>query len=273
MNKPLDIQVAQEQARRYYGKFRGFVVDNADPETLGRLRVRVPSVMGNEVSDWALPCAPFGGLDGQGLFLIPEVDSQLWVEFEEGNPDKPIWVGTFWRASDLPPEDARQPEPTTRMLQTPSGHRLRFDDADGDERITLAHKSGAELVMDPEGGLVLTNAGGAILTLDETGNSVTLEDGNGNEMTMTSTGTTVSDANGNEVVMGPSGVTVKGTTVTIEGNQVAVAGQGGEPLIKGMSFLSLFATHVHTTTFPGSPTSPPIPQGEFSSLTTKTTAN
>ena len=120
---------------------------------------------------------------------------------------------------------------------------------------------------------MLTNEGNATLTLDQAGNKVTLEDGNGNEMQMTSTGTTVSDSSGNEVVMGPSGVTVKGTTVTIEGNQVAVAGQGGEPLIKGVSFLSLFATHVHTTTFPGAPTSPPIPQGEFSSLTTKTTAN
>ena len=269
----LDIQVARQQQRTYYGKYRGFVVDNADPENLGRVTVRVPSVLGNEVTGWALPCAPFGGLDGQGLFLIPEVDAQVWVEFEEGNPDKPIWTGTFWRAGDPPPENAQVAPPTTRILQTPAGHRLQFDDADGDERVTLAHTGGSELVMEPDGNLILTNEGGSKLTLDNASSQVVLEDSSGNTMTMTSTGTTIEDSNGNKVEMGPSGVAVKGTTVTIEGNQVAVAGAGGEPLIKGTSFLSLFATHVHTTTAPGAPTSPPIPQGEFSSLTTKTTAN
>lgn len=273
MAEPLDIQVARQLARTYYGKYRGFVVDNADPDNLGRVTVRVPSVLGNEVSGWALPCAPFGGLDGQGLFLVPEIGAQLWIEFEEGNPNKPIWTGTFWRSSDQPPENARKTEPTTRMLQTPSGHRLQFDDEDGDERITLAHTGGSELVMEPDGNVILTDEGGAKLTLDNASNEVVLEDASGNSMTMTSTGTTVEDSNGNKVEMGPAGVTVKGTTVTIEGNQVAVAGAGGEPLIKGMSFLTLFATHVHTTTVPGTPTSPPIPQGEFSSLTTKTTAN
>lgn len=269
----LDIKTAQQMQRTYYGKYRGFVVDNADPEALGRVSLRIPSVLGNEVSGWALPCAPYGGLDGQGLFVIPDVEAQVWVEFEEGNPDKPIWTGTFWRASDQPPENARVSPPTTRMLQTTAGHRLQFDDKDGEEQVTLAHTGGSELTMEPDGNLVLTNEGGSKLTLDNASNKVVLEDSSGNSMTMTATGTTVEDSNGNKVEMGPSGITVKGTTVTIEGSQVAVAGKGGEPLIKGMSFLSLFATHVHTTTFPGSPTSPPIPQGEFSSLTTKTTAN
>lgn len=269
----LEIQIAKAQQRSYYGKYRGFVVDNEDPENLGRISARVPSVLGNEVSGWALPCAPFGGLDGQGLFLVPEIGAQLWIEFEEGNPDKPIWTGTFWRTSDAPPQDAQKSPPTTRMLQTASGHRLQFDDEGGDERISLAHKGGSELVMEPDGNLVLSDEGGSTLTLDNASNEVVLNDVSGNTLTMSSSGTTVEDSNGNKIEMAASGVTVKGTTVTIEGQQVAVAGAGGEPLIKGTSFLSLFATHVHTTTAPGSPTSPPIPQGEFSSLTTKTTAN
>jgi hypothetical protein len=127
--------------------------------------------------------------------------------------------------------------------------------------------------MEPSGNLILTNEGGSTLTLDNDANEVVLQDSGGNSMTMSASGTTVEDSNGNKIEMTASGVTVKGSVVTIEGQQVAVAGAGGEPLIKGTSFLSLFATHVHTTTAPGAPTSPPIPQGEFSSLTTKTTAN
>jgi hypothetical protein len=92
-------------------------------------------------------------------------------------------------------------------------------------------------------------------------------------LVMDSSGTQVKDSNGNEMTMAAGQVTVKGQMITIEGSQVALGGSGGEPLIKGMSFLSLFATHMHTCTAPGSPTSPPIPQGEMSTLTTKTTAN
>lgn len=98
--------------------------------------------------------------------MIPDVGAQLWMEFEEGNANKPIWTGTFWRASDMPPEDAQKPAPTTRMLQTASGHRLQFDDESGEERITLAHTGGSNLVMEPDGNLVLTNEADATLTLD-----------------------------------------------------------------------------------------------------------
>lgn len=267
------LQVARRQSRTYYGKYRGFVADNADPETLGRLKLRVPSVLGQESTGWALPCLPFGGLDGHGLFVIPEVGAQVWVEFEEGNLDQPIWTGTFWRSSDPPPGEAQVSPPTTRMLKTPSGHRLQFDDADGEETVTLAHTNGSALAMAPNGNVTLINEEGSTLTLDSEGGKVVLEDARGNRMTMDATGTLVEDANGNKVEMAPQGVTVKGAQVVVEGQSVAVGGVGGEPLIKGMSFLSLFATHMHTCTAPGSPSSPPIPQGEFSSLTTKTTAS
>ena len=72
--------IVQRLDRKFYGKYRGFVVDNADPEQLGRLKVRVPSVLGNEVvSGWAMPCAPYGGDANQGFFFIPEVGAGVWV--------------------------------------------------------------------------------------------------------------------------------------------------------------------------------------------------
>lgn len=266
-------RIARQQQRRYYGKYRGFVADNEDPEQRGRLRLKIPSVLGGEISGWALPCLPFGGLAKQGLFFVPEVDAQVWVEFEEGNLDFPIWTGVFWQAQGDAPEEGAKSPPTTRVIRTPSGHVLQFDDTEGEEQVRLHHPKDAEFLVDPDGTVSLTDASGGKLTLDAASNKAILEDANGNTMTMSPTGTTVEDANGNTIEMGPAGITVKGTTVTIEGQQVAVGGAAGEPMIKGTSFLSLFMTHMHTCTAPGSPSSPPIPQGEMSTLTTKTTAS
>ena len=118
------VQLSERVNERRYGKFRAVVTDNQDPEKRGRLRLRIPSVLGDQESDWALPCLPFGGGTGGrfGLFLVPEVDAQVWMEFEEGDPDRPIWTGTFWQQQSDVPEDAVRDEPTTRLLQTPSGH-------------------------------------------------------------------------------------------------------------------------------------------------------
>ena len=89
--------LVQKVERRFYGKYRGFVVDNDDPKQLGRLQLRVPSVLGpNVVTGWALPCVPYGGDGNQGFLCIPERDAGVWVEFEEGDLEFPIWVGTFW---------------------------------------------------------------------------------------------------------------------------------------------------------------------------------
>ena len=102
--------LARRAQDKYYGKYRGFVASNKDPDQLGRLRLRIPSVLGTEVTDWALPCLPFGGTAGLGWFMIPEQDAQVWVEFEEGELRRPIWVGTFWqKRGDTP--DRRQEDP------------------------------------------------------------------------------------------------------------------------------------------------------------------
>lgn len=254
--------------QRAYGKYRGFVADNADPQKLGRVRLTVPALLGQQTSDWALPCLPCGGLADQGWICVPEVGAQVWVEFEGGDLSHPIWVGTFWQqAADVPAELADQT--TTRLHKTAGGHLLLFEDKSGEERIQLMHMGGANLDIDPNGTVALTDQGGARLTLDAENNQVVLEDANGNTLTMTTSGTTLEDANGNKLEMAASGVTVKGMQIVLEGNQVMLGGAGGEPVIKGQSFLTLFATHVHTCTAPGSPSSPPIPQGEMSTLSMK----
>jgi uncharacterized protein involved in type VI secretion and phage assembly len=265
------VRLLRELRTRNYGKYRGFVTDNADPEKKGRVRVKVPSLFGDEALDWALPCLPFGGLADQGFFTVPEIGAQLWVEFEGGDRSRPLWTGTFWQAQGDAPKDSAgaDPEPTTRLFKTPKGHLLSFEDADDAEQIHLEHSAGATVDIDPKGTIALTDAGGASVTLDAENNKLVIEDANGNTLTLDSAGTKIEDANGNTVEMAASGITVKGQQIVVEGSQVMLGGQGGEPVIKGQSFLTLFATHVHTATSMGAPTSPPIPQGEMSSLSMK----
>jgi hypothetical protein len=86
----------------FFGKYRGSVVDNVDPLRLGRLSVRVPDVFGDNLG-WALPCVPFAG-PGVGFLALPPVGANVWVEFEAGDPDYPVWAGCFWGPNQLPAE-------------------------------------------------------------------------------------------------------------------------------------------------------------------------
>lgn len=263
------VELVTEVGAKRYGKYRGFVVDNQDPQKRGRLRLSVPSVLADQQTDWALPCVPFGGGEGYGLFVVPQVGAQMWVEFEEGDLHRPIWTGTFWQQQSDVPEDASKDEPTTRMLRTPGGHILQFDDEAGEEQFRLFHPTEAEMVVDKNGSMTLTDSGGATVTLDAEASEIIVEDANGNIMTMNGSGTTVEDSNGNKIEMAASGITVEGQQIIVKGSQVHLGGQGGEPVIKGTSFLGMFATHIHTVApVVGGPTSPPIPQGEMSTLST-----
>lgn len=266
-------QQTEQQQSQYFGKYRGFVVNNEDPDMRGRLMLRVPALFGENITSWALPCMPFGGLAQQGIFMIPEVGAQVWVEFEAGDLDLPIWTGVFWQQQSDVPQEASAAEPTKRIIKTVSGHFLLFDDTEDTEKITLQHSTGSKLDIDEEGTVTLSDTQGAVLKMDASSNEVTMEDASGNKLTMNSSGTLVEDSNGNRIEMAAAGITVQGQLVTIDASRIEIGGAGGEPLIKGQSFLSLFATHMHTCTAPGSPTSPPIPQGEMSTLTMKTTAS
>jgi len=255
---------------KYYGKYRGFVVSNKDPDQLGRLQLRIPSVLGTEVTGWALPCLPFGGTAGLGWFAIPERDAQVWVEFEEGELRRPIWVGTFWQSGGDIPADAQKTPPTTRVLQTASGHILQFDDEDQHEQIRLHHAGGAELVIDHNGTITITDQAGSSVVLDADRTQISIADTHDNAITMSARGIKLQDGNANAVELAASGITISSAgRIVLDANSLQLGGAGGEPVIQGASFLRLFATHVHTAAAPGSPTTPPTPQGELTTLSTK----
>src|ERR1700739_937577 len=99
---------------RYYGKYRGQVTDNNDPDNLGRIKAKVPRLLGVEETGWALPAFPYGGANEQGLFAVPDVGAGVWIEFEGGDLGYPVWSGT-WYTSNALPESA---SPSKKVLKT-----------------------------------------------------------------------------------------------------------------------------------------------------------
>ena len=86
---------------KYFGKYRGKVVSYRDPNNLGRLRVTVPEVLGENTKVWALPCVSFAG-PKVGFFALPPVGANVWVEFAAGDPSDPIWAGCYWGENEIP---------------------------------------------------------------------------------------------------------------------------------------------------------------------------
>jgi hypothetical protein len=99
---------------QFFGKYRGTVANNIDPMQLGRVQVSVPAVLGSGSLSWAMPCSPFAG-PSVGLFLVPPNGANVWVEFEGGDPDYPIWSGCFWGTGDVPASPAL---PQMKILKT-----------------------------------------------------------------------------------------------------------------------------------------------------------
>ena len=95
------LDALEQQADRFYGKYRGIVLNNLDPTQTGRLQAMVPEVLGEIPSGWALPCQPFTGT-GAGLYAVPQPGAGVWIEFEAGDASRPIWSGGWWAAGEVP---------------------------------------------------------------------------------------------------------------------------------------------------------------------------
>ena len=152
----------------FYGKYRGIVTNNSDPERLGRIRATAQDVLGDRELGWALPAAPYAG-DGVGLYLIPPVGAFVWVEFEHGDPDYPIWSGCFWGRRDRLPGAPASPD--VKVLKTASAV-ITLNDSGGQASIQI--ETGAlKIVMDAQG-IELSNGAQKIKL---SSGSVTINDG------------------------------------------------------------------------------------------------
>lgn len=140
---------------RFYGKYEAIVTDLDDPKKIGRLRARVPAVLGEDLeTGWALPCAVFGGGKDRGLLAMPEVGDTIWIEFAAGDISRPIWVGAFWGD----PESSGGQDDLAEEVgpETPTSE----DKSAGPGHLVLRTKAGHRIALDDEGGVVIVANGG-----------------------------------------------------------------------------------------------------------------
>ena len=183
---------------RWFGVYPAIVSDLVDPDAKGRIKVTFPSfgAAGETVSAWATLLSPYAD-DDQGFEVLPEVDSQVVVAFEAGDPSRPYIVGACWNGKRALPE-AAQSANNLRTLKSRTGSVLQFDDTQGAAKVTVSMKSGHTLV------------------LDDAANEVTLEHSNGSKVTINIAGQVTITANAT-VEINASAVNVHAPTVMCDG--------------------------------------------------------
>lgn len=161
-------EMGTEAASRFFGKYRGTVITNEDPFKMGRLLVTVPDVYHIIPSSWAMPCVPFAGLQ-TGAYVLPPQGAGVWVEFEQGDLDYPIWTGCWWGSTEEVPAMALAATPACPpvVIQSQAQNRIIVSSMPG-EGLTL------------ETGL---GPAGPMIRIDRTG--ITISDGKGGMITIT----------------------------------------------------------------------------------------
>ena len=156
------------EPKRFYGKYRGTVVQNVDPEFRGRIMCIVPDVLGPVPSGWCEACAPLAGPTGppMGVYMVPVIGAGVWVEFEQGDPNKPIWSGCRFSPGNVPPlAFAGLPVSPNIVMQTVGQNSLVISDLPGPTGgIMLKSLTGATLIVN-DTGVYIQNGKGAMITL------------------------------------------------------------------------------------------------------------
>ena len=242
---------------RYYGKYRGKVVDNADDHHQGTLRVTVPGVFGAKVEVLAAPCLPYGH------FFVPPIGTDVWVEFEAGDPGSPLWVGV-WYPEGTTPAEAEVSPPDHRVIKTKAGHVIEIVDTEGEERILIRHSSDAFLSIDPHGGVLLYNPNGSHLHLDAENKAASLAEEHGNHFGMGDKGIAIVNNDGTVVNLAGDTAHLRAAKIILEATSVALGSGASEPTLMGNAFKTLWQAmlaHTHVT-----PTGTAAPSVELQAL-------
>lgn len=155
---------------RYYGKYRGVVFNNIDPEQRGRIMAMVPDVLGLTPSSWALPCVPMAGKQ-QGVFMVPQLGAGVWIEFEQGDPDYPIWTGGFWGIASEVPALALAPP------AIPPGQNIVMQTT-GQNAMIISDSAPTPV----SGGIILKSSSGATIVVNDSG--IYIQNGKGASIDM-----------------------------------------------------------------------------------------
>lgn len=157
-------------ARKFWGKYRGTVVQNVDPEMRGRLQCMVPDVLGPTPSSWCEACTPLAGPPGppMGTYMVPTIGAGVWIEFENGDPDYPIWTGCRVNIGDVPPQDLiGNPADPNICISSLLQHSLTISDLPPSPLtggIILKSTTGAMIVVN-DSGIYINNGKGASINM------------------------------------------------------------------------------------------------------------
>ena len=155
--------------RKIFGVVPAQVLNNVDETGKGRVQVRLPWMPGFE--PWARVSVLMAG-DSQGTYFIPQVGDEVLLAFNQGDVREPYVIGSLWNGQDQPPADAPDDPINTRLIRTPSGHEVAFDETEGS--ISITSSDGQKITLDPEKIEVANADGTAVLTL-ETDGSITIK--------------------------------------------------------------------------------------------------
>jgi uncharacterized protein involved in type VI secretion and phage assembly len=152
--------------KRFLGKYRGTVTNNVDPMQMGRIQAIVPDVTSVIPSTWIMPCFPVAGIQ-TGVYCVPLIGSAVWVEFEQGDPDYPIWVGCFYGTAAEVPAMARLVPPGMPgfTFQTPLQNGITISDVPGPTGGILMKTASGAMVSISDTGIIISNGKGAIINL------------------------------------------------------------------------------------------------------------
>ena len=272
---------------RWYGLYRGIVIDREDPEARGRVRIKIPAIGHVEDADvplgvWALPCQS-GQSVGEsrelhGFVYVPNLGDQVFVMFEKGITSNPVYIGGW-----APHNGASRGSFTTTDvmgIRTKSGHVLRFEDGggvrlsrgvDGEETSTL-------LSLGADGNVVLSASSGAQIFLSGKESTILAPDGSlvsmgeGNVSLIGAEGTNVAISGGDVLINASGDITMScGGKITLKGSVDLGNGPAYEAAMTGDSFVAgVWALHTHVAVLPGVPVTPPTtpPPIPFNGLST-----
>jgi len=146
--------------KQYNGVVIG-IVKEIDP-TLGRIKVDFPLLKPPQRSNWA-PVASLLGGKKRGVFFMPEIDDEVLLAFDQGDFDHPYVLGFLWNGADPSPESNGK----NRVIVTPGGHTLRFEDSDGEKRTILRSSGGQEIILDDKDQSIQLRGGGRALLMKD----------------------------------------------------------------------------------------------------------
>jgi len=170
---------------RFFGVTIGIVTNNKDPDGLGRVKTSLPWMADQVESDWARVVTPMAGA-GRGIYFLPEVNDEVLVAFEHGNPDTPYVLGGLWNGKDKPPESNSDGKNDRRAIRSRSGNVIRLTDTDGDAKIEIIDSSGKNTIVISAKNNTITITAASDVTIQSSNGKLKLS-GNGVEITSSST--------------------------------------------------------------------------------------